>query len=57
MEFNKELVQQNNEIKKQNEELKNDLLKLSLKQIPKINNNIKKLEKTIPANSNLEISN
>jgi hypothetical protein len=42
---------------KQNNELKTDLLKLSVKQIPEINNNIKNLEKTIPANSNFEISN
>jgi DNA-directed RNA polymerase subunit RPC12/RpoP len=55
--FNKQLILQNNEIKKQNEELKNDLLKLSIKQIPKICTNIKKLEQTIPANSNFELSN
>lgn len=54
---NDELKKQNNELKKQNDELKNDLLKLSLKQIPKITNNIRKLEKTIPASTNLEISN
>jgi hypothetical protein len=42
---------------KQNNELKTDLLKLSVKQIPEINNNIKNLEKTIPANANFEISN
>jgi hypothetical protein len=57
MNFNKQLIIQNNDIKIQNEELKNDLLKLSLKQIPKICTNIKKLEKTIPANSKFEISN
>jgi hypothetical protein len=39
----------------QNKEL-NNLLKLSIKQIPQINKNIRKLEKNIP-NSNLEISN
>ena len=35
----------------------NNLLKTSIKQIPKISTNIRKLEKTIPANSNLVISN
>ncbi len=42
LEFNKQFISQNNEIKKQ---------------IPKICINIKKLEQSIPANSNFELSN
>jgi hypothetical protein len=41
----------------QNKDLNNNLLKLSGKQIPEINANIKNLESTIPVNSNFELSN
>jgi small-conductance mechanosensitive channel len=62
-EQNKELdeIKQNMKVLlEQNEELKNKLVKLTTKQIPKINNfnkNLKKLEESIPTNSSQLINN
>ena len=61
IQFNDNLIKQNKKNEKEIKELKNKIVKLTdnlkSKEFNIINNNIKKLEKTIPANSNLEISN
>jgi hypothetical protein len=61
IQFNDNLIKQNKKNEKEIKELTNKIVKLTnnfkSKEFYIINDNIKKLEKTIPANSNLEISN